>query len=213
MKGKIEEWYNKHYCHGFDAPSYDRVKKLINLFAKHKADRLLDIGCGEGSLTLLLKESVRAKEVFGVEIASEGVMAAKSKGINCQRLNVDEEGLPFQEEYFDAIFCGELIEHLFDPDHLLREVYRVLKPEGFFIIATPNLGAWYNRIALLIGYQPYAVTAGLEHHNAGKLWISAPAGTEHIRFFTLRALKELLQYHGFKIKHMEHRTSNLGPRT
>jgi len=47
VKGKIEEWYDKHYCHGFDAPSYDRVKKLLNLFAKHKADRLLGIGCGK----------------------------------------------------------------------------------------------------------------------------------------------------------------------
>jgi methionine biosynthesis protein MetW len=200
VRSRIEEWYKKQYRVGVHPSDLDRVDKVVALFSRRKANRLLDIGCGDGSLTLLLKEKVGAKEAFGIEISSEGTEVAKQKGINSFRLNVDEKDLPFDDEYFDAIFCGEIIEHLFDPDHLLKEIYRVLKLDGFSIITTPNLGAWYNRMALVLGYQPYAVTVSLEHYNVGKFYSPRPGGSEHIRFFTSRALVDLLKCHHFKIR-------------
>ena len=47
-----------------------------------------------------------------------------------------------------------MIEHLYNPDHMLEECRRVLKPGGLLIISTPNLQAWYNRILFLFGVQP-----------------------------------------------------------
>ena len=199
----IEKWYEKQYRIGVHPSDQDRVNKVVSLFSKHEANRLLDIGCGDGSLTLLLKEKAGAKEAFGIEISSEGMKAAQKKGISSFKLNVDEEDFPFEDEYFDAIFCGELIEHLFDPDRLLKEIYRVLTPGGFSIITTPNLGAWFNRIALLAGYQPHSVTVSLEHYNAGKFYSARPGGSEHIRFFTSKALVELLKCHQFKIRQVK----------
>ena len=92
------------YHSGIHPHDQDRINKVINLFSKHKTDRLLDIGCGDGSLTLLLKERVGAKEVFGIEMSSEGMEAAQKRGINSFKLNVEEENLPFEDGYFDAIF-------------------------------------------------------------------------------------------------------------
>ena len=52
---------------------------------------------------------------------------ARKNGVKCYQLDVDEEDFPFGDNYFDAIFCGDIIEHLYDPDHLLSEMYRVLR--------------------------------------------------------------------------------------
>jgi 2-polyprenyl-3-methyl-5-hydroxy-6-metoxy-1,4-benzoquinol methylase len=125
---------------------------------------------------------------------------AKEKGIKACQLDIDEEKFPFEDESFDIIYCGEIIEHLFNPDRLLEEIRRTLKPGGRCIITTPNLAGWSNRLALLLGYQPFATSVSPEHEGAGKLMLKGDEGQwGHIRVFTIRALKELLKIHSFKI--------------
>ena len=69
-----------------------------------------------------------------------------------------------------------------------------------YLISTPNLASWANRIVMLLGYQPYNVEVSTEIL-AGVPWraygFATPSG--HIRAYTLRALKEVLLHHGFKI--------------
>jgi len=114
-------------------------------------------------------------------------------------LDIDEKSFPFDDAYFDVVYCGEIIEHLFNPDHLLAEVYRVLKPQGIGIITTPNLAGWPSRLALLLGYQPYPTAVSPEHEGTGKLLVKGYEGQwGHIRVFTARALEELLRIHHFK---------------
>jgi SAM-dependent methyltransferase len=191
--------YGELYSKG--VPQEDRILKLIKLLKGYSFEKFLDIGCGDGSLTLFLAKLVKAKDIKAVEIAEDGAKRTREKGIDCYVIDVDSEPLPFEDETFDFVFCGEIIEHLFDPDHLLSEVHRVLKTNGIAIFTTPNLAAWYNRILLLFGYQPYSVSVSLKHYAVGKLFEkSSSAGKEHIRFFTLRALKSLLKIHGFRTK-------------
>jgi hypothetical protein len=84
-------------------------------------------------------------------------------------------------------------------DRILDEVYRVLKLGGLLFLSTPNLASIHNRIALLLGYQPFNVMVSL-NKSVGHLRLSASgAAPDNIRFFTLRSLKELLKVHGFKI--------------
>lgn len=103
-----------------------------------------------------------------------------------------------RKEYVDIAI--EVIEHLLNPDYMLREVHRVLKDDGIFLISTPNLASWVNRLILLLGYQPYNAEVSTEIL-AGVPWkaysFTKPSG--HIRPFTLRGLRELLEYHGFHI--------------
>ena len=177
----------------------DRHKKVLKIFSKHKLEKILDVGCGDGNFSILLKEACKAKEVYGIEISEEGVESARKKGVKAFQLDIDEDDFPFEEDYFDDIFAGEVIEHLFDPDHFLDEVYRVLKPQGIFVLSTPNLAAIHNRIALLFGYQPFPLGVSARM-NIGRIYEpDSDQSLDHVRVLTLRSLKEMLKIHKFKI--------------
>ncbi len=181
--------------------SEDRHKKVLKIFSRYNFERILDVGCGDGNFTKLIAEACKAKEVYGIEISENGVEMAKKNGIKCIQLDVDGKDLPFDDNFFDAIFAGELMEHLFDPDHFLDEVYRVLKPEGIFVLTTPNLASIYNRFLFLLGYLPIPMDVSFRYPFVGHLEIQkrGKSRAEHIRLFTFRALKELLQIHNFSI--------------
>ena len=191
------EFYSKGYYAGL-APE-PRFSKVLEIAAKLGGKKLLDIGCGDGTYTLVLKDLLKTEETVGIEISPEAVGLAKEKGIKAYQLDIDEEKLPFEDASFDIIYCGEIIEHVFNPDHLLEEIRRTLKPGGRCIITTPNLAGWPNRLSLLLGYQPFATSVSPEHEGAGKLLMKGAEGQwGHIRVFTLKALKELVQIHSLK---------------
>ena len=177
----------------------DRQRKVLEIFSKYRFERILDVGCGDGNFTVLIAKACKAKEVYGIEISEKGVELARKNGIKCYQLDVDAEDFPFEDNFFDAVTALELIKHLFDPDHFLEEVYRVLKPEGIFVLSTPNLASFHNRIALLFGYQPPAIPVSLTNSVGHFVTNAKGAAPDHIRFFTLRSLKELLKIHKFKI--------------
>ncbi|MDP2937381.1 MAG: class I SAM-dependent methyltransferase [Dehalococcoidia bacterium] len=179
-----------------------RVKKAARLFQKHlgRAERLLDIGCGVGGVGLYLQEVLSAKEVYGVEISESRVAAAQQRGIKAVQRDFNQEPLPFDDNSFDAIFCGEIIEHLVDPDHLLDEIHRALTPQGVCVLTTPNLANWYNRIALALGWQPFDTSVSFRHEVGRPKFLVGDYGCrDHLRVFTYRALRELLSVHDFTV--------------
>jgi methionine biosynthesis protein MetW len=190
--------YSERYNAGL-APE-PRFEKVLAISRKLGGERLLDIGCGDGSFTLLLKEALDSREAVGIEIAPQAIPLIEKRGIKACQMDIDEKGFPFEDSYFDMVYCGEIIEHLFDTDHLLEEVYRVVKPQGSAIFSTPNLAGWASRLALLLGYQPYPTAVSPENEGAGKLLARGAEGQwGHIRVFTAGALVELLKVHRFKV--------------
>ncbi len=190
-------------------PRIERILKFDHL----TAERILDIGCGNGTLSLILKKAFEAKEEYGIEIAARAAEMARDKGVNVVCLNLNEVGFPFDNDSFDMIFAGEVIEHLHSTDYFLDEIYRVLRPGGCCIITTSNLASWHGRLHLLMGWQPYAIPVSVTHRGAGAFLsrarnirvedvkyinTSGGGGFGHIQFFTLRALKDLLRAHGFQ---------------
>ena len=177
----------------------DRHLKVLEILQKLKAERFLDIGCGDGNFTKLMAKTCGAKDVYGVDISEKGIEMSKKKGIKAFKVNLDEEKLPFNDNYFDVVTALEVIEHLFDPDHFLEEVYRVLKPNGVFVLSTPNLAAIHNRIALLFGYQPFPMGVSARM-NIGRVYEpNSDQSLDHIRVLTLRSLRQLLKLHNFRV--------------
>jgi SAM-dependent methyltransferase len=179
------------------SPRLAKVARLARKYASG-ARSLLDIGCGDGTFAAELRHLLGAQEAVGVEVSSAAAEAANKRGVAAQVVDIDKGCLPFGDASFDLVYCGEVIEHVYDPDHLLDEVDRLLAPTGVAIVDTPNLASLVNRVSLLLGYQPFLTDVSLRH-NVGKLQRRDPGGGGHIRVFTKRALEELLRLHGFQI--------------
>ncbi len=181
----------------------DRVNLVVKILRGKRAKRLLDIGCGDGRITLRIAETVNVAEVHGVDVAPEAIQLAQSRGIRVAQVNLDQEGLPYPSDFFDLVLAMEVLEHIFDPGSLLDEAHRVLVPGGHLILTTPNLGSWYNRLALLLGFQPWLTSATLYSPDVGKLNMGrflkkiGMIGGDHLRVITLKALRDAARVHGF----------------
>jgi ubiquinone/menaquinone biosynthesis C-methylase UbiE len=112
----------------------------------HAGMRVLDAGCGPGSITLGLAEAVsgrdgvRAGEAIGIDASANAIEAAcalsSERGVTGVRFEVaDLYALPFETASFDAAFCHAVLQHLADPVAALREIRRVLRPGGVIGVA------------------------------------------------------------------------------
>ena len=112
--------------------------------------RVLDLGCRYGALT---RAYSMGNEVVGVDVDKVALEEAARVGIETVWADV-EEPLPFQDEAFDVVVAGELLEHLREPYRVVGEVDRVLRSDGAFVGSVPNAFRLKNRLRFLIGQQP-----------------------------------------------------------
>lgn len=108
----------------------NRVSHVMDLNNK----TVLDIGCGYGALSSLLLD--KGAYVYGTETNGSKLNVA-SKLINSDRFklkHVDSETLPFEDNYFDAVFLFDVIEHVDNPEKMIDECYRVLKKSGILYV-------------------------------------------------------------------------------
>lgn len=175
---------------------------VLKLLKRHgvKACRYLDLGHGNGVFTLEIANLVEAREIVGVDVSEQALSTARGKGIKTFKVDLETDPLPFPNDYFDLVTAIEVVEHLRTIDNLLTEEFRVLKPKGFFVIATPNLGSWINRLLLLFGYQPMHTEPSKKYHAGlpgGIRTKGSYAG--HTNVMTVKALRSLLKAYGFVI--------------
>ena len=105
-----------------------------------KDKRVLDLSCGDGYGSFMMSEY--ASSVLGVDISHEVILGAIKKyssiKSNLDFQQSDATYLPLADNMFDVVVSFETIEHLLNQEGLLKEIYRVMKPEGLLIISSPN---------------------------------------------------------------------------
>jgi 2-polyprenyl-3-methyl-5-hydroxy-6-metoxy-1,4-benzoquinol methylase len=114
---------------------------MIKRLDPHKGEKVLDIACGAGDLSL--KIAAKGCEVHGIDMSAEGIESAKRlAGIaktKCEFTIGDAEHLPYADGFFDKVVCSSSLEHFKDDAQSLREMKRVVKPGGKIILTVDSL--------------------------------------------------------------------------
>ena len=178
-----------------------------------EAIRGLDIGCGKG---VFLKDFCGGlAQTHGLNIGSlVGMDLVRSpgnafdqlpKGFEFVEANVDGKPLPFDTDSFDFVTCNHILEHVFETEHLVDEIRRVLRPNGVAVISVPNVGAWLNRLLFMLAIQPLGSEVGTRSitygfwPEGGKARLKNYNPSGHIRDFTGRGLRDLVEACGFRV--------------
>lgn len=156
-------------------------KRLEQIEKFSKPGKLLDIGCAFGFFLELAKKHKWLAQ--GIEISQAGYNYAK----NNLKLNVTNKPLEeanFKSSSFDVVTIFDVIEHIPNPQKTVKEIRRILKPNGLIVVTTPDIGSLAAKIL-------------------GKNWEEVKRVREHIYFFSRNTLRKMLEANGFKILRTE----------
>lgn len=196
LKNQNAGWFGRPNAFSYlniDRDNILRIKKIERYLSRYAKSRqkkfsLLDVGCGDGYIGQKLSKI--GYDVYGLDLSKKLVGLAEKSGVKA-KVGDASKNFPFKNNFFDVVFAGEIIEHLFDTRAFLNEIYRVLRPKGLFVVTTPNLVHLPDRISFLIGKSPLQINPLHEHLNL------------HIRPFTYETLSAALKSCKFNVNKLE----------
>ena len=153
---------------------------------------MLELGSVPGHFTVLLKNM--GYDVRGIDLDPSRIARFLAKyDVPVDRVDIERDPLPFDEETFDFVLFSEMLEHLrINPLHALREIHRVLKPGGHILLTTPNISP-VDRLLFLLGkdYQedPVEEFSRLE-------WLGHMG---HLRLYSVKDVRSFLEAVGFTV--------------
>lgn len=114
-----------------------RVRTVLKFSDIQKSDKVIEIGCEGG---YLLKKMPSAQEVVGLDIARNALEDARNfvKSDKIKFVCADASNIPFEDFYFDKVICSQTLEHVDNPDRVVKEMFRIVKPGGIVVISVPN---------------------------------------------------------------------------
>jgi len=187
----LQKFFKKNNIHRED----------IVTFLLEKGNNLLDIGCGSGSL--ILKAKGKFDKLYGIDIDSDKIKEAKkiakknfpsNNSLHFFVFDVNK-GINFGDNFFDTVTMIAALAYIYDPFFIIKEINRVLKKNGIFIVQVSNIAYIKHRIRLLFGQLPIT-TSPYNYKN----WQNLGWDRGVLHYFTLNSLKWLLKLNGFKIE-------------
>ena len=157
---------------------------ILKLITRHHSI-ILDVGCGAGGLAGILLSNGHI--VDGITISSIEYKTAQ-KFIRNIFIHDLETGLPedILELKYDYVVCSHVLEHIVYPDKLLKDIYKILKPQGCLLIALPNIMLYKSRLKLISGKFEYEIAG---------IWDNT-----HVKWYTFESAKRLLLDHNYFIE-------------
>jgi SAM-dependent methyltransferase len=188
----------------FHASEEANRRAILRALPARRGGVLLDLGTHRGDFTLRVADRLEAARTVGIELIERHAAVARQRGVDVTVGDLDE-GLPLDSESFDVVHANQVLEHVRRTDLFMREIRRVVRPDGLACISTNNLASWHNVISLGLGMQPMPVHVSDEiivgnPLNPEHRWGHRDAGRTHLRLFTARALTELAAYHGLALE-------------
>jgi 2-polyprenyl-3-methyl-5-hydroxy-6-metoxy-1,4-benzoquinol methylase len=149
---QLAERYEKHNFlergRGFAVAADERGAFFAARIGSGK--EVLDLGCRDGTLAAQFHGG---NSVTGADIDRAALRVAEERGLETVWADLTQP-LPFEDETFDAVVVGEVLEHLPDPAALVAEARRLLRPGGLIVGSVPNAFRLKNRLRFLAGRPP-----------------------------------------------------------
>jgi SAM-dependent methyltransferase len=179
-------------------------RNIFSLLEKNQNAFFLDLGCDDGKSTLKIAETIDTKNIYGVDIVDERIELAKENGVIVKKFDLNYK-FEFDDNYFDVIVADQIIEHLYNLDNFISEIYRILRPSGYVIVSTENASSWCNIFANIMGWQSFSATnisdkkQGIGnplalHRNE----VMSLKSWKHINIYSILGIKEFFEMYGFK---------------
>jgi methionine biosynthesis protein MetW len=149
--------------------------------------RVLDVGCGTGSMSKLLAD-LRGVQLVGIEPDLARAEKARERGLEVRHGLLDESAL-HDLGLFDVVVFADVLEHLSDPWSVLNFAQRMLAPSGMVIASVPNIAHWSVRWELLWGRFDYQSCGIMD--------------ATHLRWFTERSLRALFESAGYRVDRIQ----------
>lgn len=139
----------------FHAARHRMIRELLAAYVPERVPRMLDVGGGGdiGHTAGFLRERV-AEGIYALDQGAD-VAAGRDRGLEARACDIDRERFPFDDGFFDVVLFASVLEHLYNPRHVLDEIQRVTKPGGLLFLETPNAVALGRRLDALAGRNPF----------------------------------------------------------
>lgn len=192
--GAIENFYERYWSQEDWNPA-GRVDNLLRAMLDRRIPNnasVVEIGCGDASGVGRRLTEVGC-DYLGFDVSPTAVERARATGIRAEVHDLSAP-LPTRSASVDAAIAIEVIEHLIDPQFMLEQCRRILKRRGVLVLSTPNAFYLRRRLEYLV-----ADFRNLTGSSSAKIR-EAPWVSPHIRFFSWRSLRTLLEVSGFEIQ-------------
>ena len=163
-----------YHFKNFKYNSHDRILNILG--RANRSLRILDVGSADGYLGEILK--AQGHWLAGVEREGESAQRAQSHYDQFHCADIESFDFPYRDE-LDYILFADVLEHLRDPEAVLKRALPALKAHGEVIVSVPNIANLVMRLSLLCGRFDYAERGILDR--------------THLRFFTLASLKRMIE--------------------
>ena len=183
----------------------EETQPLKNAIASDTAnhfEKILDIGSGKGILCIAFSNI--AKEIIGLEPDKDAREIAELTKEYFEKDNVKfidgiAQKMPFENEAFDLVVSTSTLEHIDGTQNVIKEVFRVLKPNGYFYLNTPNY-LWFREPHYILPMFPLMPKIFLKM--MARMTNRNPKYIDHIQYLTPRFLNKILKSEGFTIKNI-----------
>lgn len=166
---------------GYDLESTEASGLLISMVPQ--GARVLDVGCGDGTLAMMLRDQ-RNAIVVGLEPNAARAAVAAARGITVHQLELTPSLLE-QLGQFDVVLFADVLEHIPDPSIVLRAAIHFLQPGGVVLASVPNVAHWTVRLNLLRGRFEYTVAGMMD--------------STHLRWYTRSTFLQLFNTAGYSV--------------
>jgi SAM-dependent methyltransferase len=179
---------------------------ILDVIEPRAHGRLLDCGCGDGEFTAQVACRARVSEAYGIECVKDRIKEATDRGIIVTEGDPNDP-LPYQSCFFNIVHADQIIERLPNIALFLKEIKRVLQPDGYAVLSINNLASWHNRFCLALGAEaePSRVPNDALAGNAADPppAIRHPSETDsRLLAFSFQGLTELCHYQGLWVERL-----------